>query len=267
MLLQVSFVRWFLTISIFMALCSQLSSAESIKPKKPTRGIPVASAKQGDFRLIVSGTVQKSIMEVVDKFPQVTGSPMVVEYGSAQGWLKDDILKGQEFEVAILPNDVSQEIYKAGKIQKEVIEIAKVDTAIGIYGDVFNLDVSTPETLKSTLIKAKGIRYSPRGAARPTVDKIFSMLNIKDKIVDLSSSKKFPELEEGEYEVFIYPVGEIIGNKALKNLGPVISPFQETVIVNAVIGKKSKDIKASKALISYLQGKEFKSLLNKNGSI
>ena len=58
----------------------------------------------------------------------------------------------------------------------------------------------------------------------------------------------------GEYELNLYPVSEIIPNKALKNLGPVTAELQVPVIISAVIGKHANDERAARALVEFLQG-------------
>ena len=64
------------------------------------------------------------------------GKPIVAEYGSARGNLKDAILKGQDFEVALLLPDVDDEIQGAGKIAPDRFEIARVPVAFGLRGEM-----------------------------------------------------------------------------------------------------------------------------------
>jgi molybdate transport system substrate-binding protein len=195
---------------------------------------------------------------------QATGKPLVVEYGSARGNLKDQILKGQDFEVALLLPDVDAETLKAGKIVPGAYEIARVPIAFGLRGDA-TVDVSTPAAVKKTLLNAKAVKYAPTGAALMTVKKVLGDLHIADEINDASTMRGTVVLHPGEYEINIYPLSEIIPNKALKNLGPVIKQLQVPAVITATIGKNANDPAAAKALIKFLQGPTIDAALKSDG--
>ena len=75
----------------------------------------VADAKPGDVRLLVTAAIREPLNAVLKQAEAAIGKPIVAEYGSARGNLKDEILKGQDFEVALLLPDVDDEI--AGRRQ------------------------------------------------------------------------------------------------------------------------------------------------------
>jgi molybdate transport system substrate-binding protein len=214
----------------------------------------VADAQPGDVRVLVTAAIREPLDAVLAKARLVVGRPLVVEYGSARGNLKDKILAGQDFEVAILLPDVNEELAKQGKILPESHEIARVDVAIGLRGDAPGLDVGTPAALRNALLNAKSVKYAPTGAAIMTVRKVLSTLEIAASIKDSSRERGQVELGPGEYELNLYPLSEIIPNKALKNLGPVIPELQVPVIITAVIGKHANDEMAARMFVKFLQG-------------
>jgi molybdate transport system substrate-binding protein len=171
-----------------------------------------------------------------------------------RGALKDEILKGQDFEVAVLLPDVDDEIQAAGKIAPGRFEIARVAVAFGLRGEAPNLDVGSPAAVKAAMLSAKSVEYAPTGAALMTVRKILSTLDIADKIHDSSTARGEVPLATGEYEINIYPLSEIISNKTLTNLGAVIAPLQVPAVIEATVGRNAADPKAALALIRFLQG-------------
>src|SRR5229473_2416350 len=110
------------------------ANAQSAAPK-------VADAKPGDVRVIVTAAIREPLDAVLKQAEATIERPIVAEYGSARGNLKDAILKGQDFEVAVLLPDVSDESEDAGKIAPGRFEIARVPGAFGLPGDAPNLDV------------------------------------------------------------------------------------------------------------------------------
>jgi len=221
--------------------------AQSAAPK-------VADAKPGDVRVIATAAIRDPLNAVLTQAEAVIGKPIVAEYGSARGNLKDEILKGQDFEVAILLPDVDDEIEAAGKIAPGRFEIARVPVALGLRGEAPSLDVGSPAAVKAAMLNAKSVKYAPTGAALMTVKKILSTLDIAAKIHDSSRVREEVPLAAGEYEINIYPLSEIIPNRKLKNLGAVIAQLQVPAIIEAAAGKNAADPRAALALIKFLQG-------------
>jgi molybdate transport system substrate-binding protein len=218
-------------------------------------GPKVADAKPGEVRVIVTAAIRGPLDAVLKQAEAAIGKPIVAEYGSARGNLKDEILKGQDFEVAILLPDVDDEILAAGRIAPERFEIARVPVALGLRGEAPGLDVSSPAAIKTAMLGAKSVKYSPTGAALLTVRKILSTLDIAGNIRDSSTARQEIPLAPGEYEINIYPLSEIIANEGrLKNLGAVIPPLQVPTVLEATMGANVADPKAARALITFLQG-------------
>jgi molybdate transport system substrate-binding protein len=217
-------------------------------------GPKVADAKPGDVRLIATAAIREPLNAVHKQAEATIAKPIVAEYGSARGNLKDQILKGQDFEVAMLLPDVDDEIQVRGKIVPGRFEIARVPVAFGLRGEAPSPDVSSPAAIKVAMLNAKSVKYSPTGAALMTVRKILSALEIGDKIHDSSAVRGEVPLAGVEYEINIYPLSEIISNKKLKNLGAVIPQLQVPAIIEATVGKNAADPKAALALIKFLQG-------------
>src|SRR5215470_18090686 len=137
----------------------------------------VADAKPGDVRVIATAAIREPLDAVLKQAEAAIGKPIVAEYGSARGNLKEQILKGQDFEVAMLLPDVSDEIEAAGKVAPGRFEIARVPVAFGLRGEAPNLDVGSPAAVKAAMLNAKSVRYAPSGAALMTVKKILSTLD------------------------------------------------------------------------------------------
>jgi molybdate transport system substrate-binding protein len=224
------------------------------------------AAKPGDVRLIATAAIRDPLNAVRKQAQSAIGRPIVAEYGSARGNLKDQILTGQDFEVAILLPDVDDELEAAGKIAPGRFEIARVPVAFGLRGEAPALDVSSLGAVKAAMLNAKSVKYSPTGAALMTVKKILSTLDIAGKIHDSSRAPGEAPLAAGEYEINIYPLSEIIANRRLKNLGAVIAQLQVPAIIEATVGKNAADPTAARALIRFLQGPAIDQALKDSGT-
>ena len=225
----------------------------------------IVDAKPGDVRVIATAAIREPLDAVLKQAETIIGKPIVAEYGSARGNLKERIVGGQDFEVAMLLPDVNDELDAAGKISPGRFEIARVPVAFGLRGQAPHLDVNSPAAVKIAMLNAKSVKYAPTGAALMTVNKILSTLAIADKIRDSSRASGEVPLVAAEYEINIYPLSEIIPNKRLINLGAVIAELQVPIVVEATVGKNAADLRAAQALIAFLQGPAIDQALKDNG--
>ena len=225
----------------------------------------IAGARPGDVQILATAAIREPLNGVLKQAEAAIGKSIVVEYGSARGNLKEEILKGRDFEVALLLPDVDDEIETAGKIAPGRFEIARVPVAFGLRGDAPSPDVSSPAAVKAAMLNAKSVKYAPMGAALMTVKKLLSTFGIAGTIHDSSTLQAEVPLAAGEYEIDIYPLSEIIPNKKVKNLGAVTAQLQVPVIIEATVGKNAADQKAARALIRFLQGPAIDQALKDDG--
>ena len=217
------------------------------------------------MRVLATAAIRIPLEAIRAEASKTIGRLLVIEYGSARGNLKDAIMEGTAFEVAMLLPDVDQQLLDAGKITSPGVVVAKTDVAIGLRGDR-TPDLSTPDEIKTAMLNAKSLRWSDTGAALFTVDKILDTLKIRDAVKAKHNIVPAPvPLESGEYEINIYPLSEIIPNKSLRNTGPVIPALQVPVVVTATICASTPNATAAKALVTFLQGPAIESALHGNG--
>ncbi len=229
------------------------------------RGERIADARPGDVRVLATAAIRIPLDAVRAEASKAIGHPLVIEYGSARGNLKDSVMAGNAFEVALLLPDVDEQLLKASKIKAAGVVIAKTDVAFGLRGDA-TPDLSTPAKVRTAMLNAKSLRWSDTGAALFTVNTILDTLGIRDDVkAKHDMSAPAPPLGPGEYEINIYPLSEIMPNKNLRNMGPVIPELQVPAVVTATISANTPSAAAAQALVKFLQGPAIEPALERNG--
>jgi molybdate transport system substrate-binding protein len=225
----------------------------------------IADAKPGDVRVLATAAIRIPLDAVRAEASKAIGHALVIEYGSARGNLKDSVMAGNAFEVALLLPDVDEQLLKASKIKSPGVVIAKTDVAFGLRGDA-TPDLGTPAKVKAAMLNARSLRWSDTGAALFTVNKILDTLEIRDAVkAKHDMSAPAPSLGRGEYEINIYPLSEIMSNQALRNMGPVIPELQVPAVVTATISTNTPNAAAAQALVTFLQGPAIEPALKGNG--
>ena len=228
-------------------------------------GERVADAKPGDVRILATAAIRIPLDAVRAEASKAIGHPLVIEYGSARGNLKDAIMGGAGFEVAMLLPDVDEQLLKSGKITSHGIVVGRTDVAIGLRGDG-TPDLSTPDKIKTAMMNARSLRWADTGAALFTVNKILDTLKIRDAVKARHNMVPAPvPLGQGEYEINIYPLSEILSNRSLRNAGPVIRELQVPAVVTATISAHTPNAAAARALVTFLQGPAIEPALKGNG--
>jgi molybdate transport system substrate-binding protein len=250
---------------IAVAIVAVVTGASRIVAQSLGRAERIADAKPGDVRVLATAAIRIPLDAVRSEASKAIGHPLVIEYGSARGNLKDSIMAGNAFEAALLLPDVDEQLLKASKIKSPGVVIAKTDVAIGLRGDA-TPDLSTPKRIKTAMLNAKSLRWSDTGATLFTVNKIVDTLRIRDAVkAKHDMSAPAPSLGPGEYEINIYPLSEIMPNKNLRNMGPVIPELQAPAVVTATISANTPNAAAAQAFIKFLQGPAIEQALKGNG--
>jgi molybdate transport system substrate-binding protein len=224
-----------------------------------------ADARPGDVRVMATAAIRAPLQAVRAEAEKAIGHRLVIEYGSARGNLKSEILAGQAFDVAILVPDANEELARHAKVAAGAFDIARGDPAIAQRGDVAPVDVSTPEALKEALLHARFLWWSSTGTSSPTVNKIFDTLGIREAVKAKYDATGAAPLAPGEYQLYIRALSEILENKALTVVGPVPPELLIPTVFAAVISAAPGDAAAAKALITFLQGPGMDAALEASG--
>jgi molybdate transport system substrate-binding protein len=228
-------------------------------------------AAPGDVRLFVSGALRAPVATVTPQLDESAGHNVVAQVSESRV-LQKAIEDGQPFEVALLTRPVIDDLIGKGRIVPgSRVDLATVRVGVSVRGNPPALDISTAQGLKQAILAAHSIRrFYGLGASVPTLDKLFSSLDLneitKDKIVALGAGQATPEaaLGAGEYELIINLVSEVIPMKDWKYLGLIPEQFQVPVYMSAGVGTLG-NAEAAKKVIAVLKSPAFASSLEAYG--
>jgi acetyl esterase/lipase/ABC-type molybdate transport system substrate-binding protein len=256
----VTFLRETLVTSMPSPTSSSQGTDSSRSAAAATSASPVSQkltdAREGDLRVFATAAFLGPLESVRSQAEGAIGERIVIEYGSARGNLKQKILDGQKFDVALLLPDVDQELLSAGRLASRPQPIARALIGIGILGDRTHLDVGDREGLKQALLGAKSVRYGPTGAAHDTVKKLLDALGIEHSIHDSSTldPRSRVLLAGDDYELELFPISELGTMRGVRILGPVPAPFQVPAVIEATVAKDTVHREAAQKLVAFLRG-------------
>ena len=170
-----------------------------------------------------------ALEELVPVFQKETGNTLALTWGTA-ATLTERIEAGEPADVAILTRANIDALIKDGKIAPgSDITLAQSTISVAIKSGAHKPDISTPEALKETLLKAKSIAYSnpaSGGASGVHFAKLLKGMGIAE---EMKGKTKYPPaggnaaslVATGEAELAIQQKPEIMNVAGVDVAGPL----------------------------------------------
>ena len=213
-------------------------------------------AQPASIRVLVSNGVRAVVEDLQPQCEKTIGHPLAIEY-SAAALLKQNVDAGEQFDVAFLTTEVTDELIKEGKVTAESrVDLGRVGVGIGIRAGAPKPDISSPDALKRTLLNAKSITYAKDGAARKLVEKIYDRLGITNEVqpkIMLQSVPGRPQtaVANGQAEMVMTLISEILPVKEVELVGPVPKELQSYVSFRGGVSADTKNAEASRAVVKF----------------
>ena len=141
---------------------------------------PAVGAQAAELKVMAGGSMTASLTELGPQFERATGHKVAVHFAATPDLIKE-ATSGTPFDLGVVPVDVMKDAaarthFAAGP----TIDIARVGYGVAFRAGAPKPDVSTPDALKQTLLKAQSITFIPGSAAGAYVLKVFDRLGIGD---------------------------------------------------------------------------------------
>jgi molybdate transport system substrate-binding protein len=145
---------------------------------------------------------------------------------------------------------------KAHFVPGPTIDIARVGYGVAVRTGATKPDVSTPDTLKKTLLDASSIAFVPSSAAGAYVIKVFERLGIAEQMKAKTKAQAgppqiAPAVAKGEAELGVFLTNVLIA-PGVELAGSFPADLQQELVFTAAVAADSKETDAARALIRFL---------------
>ena len=231
-------------------LSTMLVMAWAIGPINPT------AAHAADLRVLASNGVRAAVEELKPQLEKASGTTLSIDFSTAAA-LRERIEKGEAFDVAILTDEASDALMKAGKLSPmSRARLARVGIGVGYRKGAPKADVGTAASIKGALLNAKSIAYTESGASRPGIDRMFERLGIAAQLhtkSHLTAAGAAPaSVGKGESDLVLTLISEILPEPGVELAGPIPSEFQTYIGFSAATSPKAAGARAAATLITFM---------------
>jgi molybdate transport system substrate-binding protein len=223
--------------------------------------VAVQQAAASEVKVLTAGAMKAVVLELVPDFERSTGHKVVVDNDTAGG-LARRIGGGEAFDLAIITPRVIDDLVKQGKVTAlSRTDLAKVGIGVAVKEGAPKPDISTVDAFKKALLEAKSVAYiDPKagGSSGIYFDGLLDRLGIAADVrpkAKLKSGGYVAELvANGEAELAVHQISEILPVKGVTFVGPLPKDVQNSTIYTAAVGSAARDGAAAKALLDHLAG-------------
>ena len=216
----------------------------------------ICNVQAAEIQVLAGGAMTGPLKELGAKFETETGNKLVFRFGTTPELIKL-VTTGGPFDLAIVPREVFNDASaKALVVAGPSTDIARVGLGVAVRAGAPRPDISTPEKLKETLLKAQSIATIPASAAGAQVLRLFERLGISEAMKAKTKAQPAPAqivqaIAKGEAELGVFLLN-VLTAPGLDVVGPVPAELQQEVVFTAAVAAGTKEAGASKAFITFL---------------
>jgi molybdate transport system substrate-binding protein len=219
-------------------------------------------ANAAQIRVVSGGAFKQVLTALVAQYEKESGNTVDVTYRTVGQHLKL-IKSGEEtFDVAVLTPEAVEGLAKEGKmVAGSRTDLARTGVGVVVKAGAPLPDISTVEAFKRTLLAAKSVAYidpAAGGSSGIYVAKLLERLGIardvNAKAVLIHGGAVADHVADGEAEIGVHQISEILHVKGATLVGPLPAEIQNFTVYSAGVASSAKDGAAARSLVKFLSG-------------
>jgi len=235
------------------------------------------AADAAEIRVLSSGSLKAALSQLLPDFQKSSGNAATIEYGPA-GAIVGRIQKDDPADVVIVSRSQLEKLEGNGKVvQGSLVNIAGIALGVAVRKGAPKPDISNIEAFKRALLSARSIGYRDPTTGSTSgiytarlLERLGIAQDLRPKLRLDRSEGNVPEnvfqaVANGEIEMQIGQITEIIISPGVDLAGPLPGEIQNTTLMAAGIVTTSKAPDAAKALISFISSASAAAVLKASG--
>ena len=227
--------------------------------------VPGSRAEAAEIRVLSAGATKTIVTELAEAFRQETGHAVQITAGTV-GALRQKAAAGEPADVFILTDAAIDDLARQGLVVPGTrADLARTGIGVAVKQGAPLPDISTPETLRQTLLTVKSFVYIDPASGGTSGIHFASVLQrlgiadaVKDKAVLWPGGFAAEAVVRGQAELVVHQISEILPVKGVTLVGPLPKDLQKITTYSAGLAAKSAMPDAARTFIAYLARPAFR---------
>ncbi len=235
--------------------------------------LPALASAQGELKIFTGGAMTVPVHEVGAAFQRLTSVKLVYTTDTT-GALTKKLASGEKADVIVVTGAAIDAMEKAGQVVKgSKVELARGMIGVGVRAGAPSPNLSTTETFKAALLKAKTVSYvnpAAGGTSGTYFEGLLKKLGIAEQMKSKTVYRKqgsevADAVAKGEAEIGITFTSELAPNKGVKVAGLLPAAIQSPTIYAAALVARAANEPAARAYLQALEGTEARAAVRRAG--
>jgi molybdate transport system substrate-binding protein len=231
------------------------------------------STEATEIRVISGGAFQQVLSALVAQYEKESGNRVDVTYRTVGQHLKLIASGAQTFDVAVLTPAAIDDLAREGKVVTgSRADLAKTGVGVAVKAGAPLPDIRTLDAFKRTLLAAASVAYidpAAGGSSGIYVAKLLERLGIAKEVnakaVLVQGGAVADHIADGEAEIGIHQISEILPVKGVTLVGPLPAEIQNYTVYSAGVATAAKDRDAASGLVKFLSGQHALPIIESKG--
>ncbi len=211
------------------------------------------------LRVLSAGAMRRIVSELAEAFHRETGHAVALTTGTV-GALTERAIAGEPADVFVLTDAAIEALVRQGVILPGTrVDLARTAVGVGVRCGAPLPDVSTPEALRDTLLRATSLVYidpAHGGTSGIHFADVLRRLGIADAVRDKAllwpGGSAADAVVRGQAELVVHQISEILAVEGVTLVGPLPAALQKTTTYAAGLSAGTTAPEPARGLIAYL---------------
>ena len=232
----------------------------------------VSGAAAADLRVLTAGAYKPVVVALAPAFEQRTGHRLVIDNDTA-GALVRRISAGEAFDLVLLTPGGLEQLAKAGKVETGAsVRLAKVAIGVAVKQGAPAPDISSVAAFQQTLLAARAVAtIDPQAGGSSGIylwqlfEKMGIAAQLKPKAVLVPGGLVAQRLLNGEADIAIHQISEILAVPGATLVGPLPAEIQNYTVYAGAVGTAAREPAAAQDLLNLLASAQAQAVLKDKG--
>jgi len=217
----------------------------------------VGGVSRAEVEILAGGGMTGPLKQIAAQFEATSGRTVLLRFGTTPE-LIEQATGGAPFDAAVVPREVMQDAAARARFAPgPTTDVARVGLGVAVRAGAPRSDISTPEALKQTLLRARSIATIRASAAGAQVMRVFDMLGVGEALEPKIAAQSGPArivqaVASGEAELGVFLLN-VVTAPGLDVLGPFPPEVQQEIVFTAAVAASPRAGDAARAFIAYVK--------------